>query len=197
MRPILIIFTITLTLTGCMMGPDYKRPAIDTPLSFRYEVKNAQDTVNTIWWTNFGDPVLDGLIVEALANNRNVKIAAANVEQASAVLMITRSAFFPQITYNGSAERTKLSNNNPITPPNPNPFNNFQVFAGANWEIDLWGRVRRLSEAARANLLSTEEARRGVILSLVAEVAATYVQCGVSTSSLSSPSGALKSIKSR
>jgi multidrug efflux system outer membrane protein len=159
-----------------MMGPNYKRPAIDTPQSFHYEVADAQDTVNTEWWKQFGDPVLNRIIAEALSNNRNVKVAAANVEQAAAVLMVTRSAFFPQITYSGSALRQRLSHNNPITPPTPNPFDNFQVFAGVNWEIDLWGRIRRLTEAGRANLLATEEARRGVILSLVAEVAATYIQ---------------------
>ncbi len=176
MRLWLIVVLLIVTLAGCMVGPDYKRPPIDAPPSFHYETTNAEDTVNTRWWTQFGDPVLDRLIAEALANNRNVKIAAANVEQAAAVLMVTRSAFFPQITYNGIAERDRLSRNNPIPPPNPNPFNTFQVFAGANWEIDLWGRIRRLTEAGRAALFAAVEARRGIILSLVAEVAATYMQ---------------------
>ncbi len=175
MLRIALVCAITLSLASCMMGPDYKRPAVDVPQSFRYEVANAQDTLNTVWWKQFGDPVLDQLIAEALANNRNVKIAAANVEQAAAILAVTRSAFFPQVTYTGTAVRDKASRND-IVVPKPNPYNSFQVFAGASWEIDLWGRIRRLSEAARANLLATDEARRGIILSLVAEVAATYIQ---------------------
>ncbi len=120
--------------------------------------------------------MLDALIAEGLANNRDIKIAASRVEQAAAVLTITRSAFFPQATYAGTALREQVSRNEVGLVPNPNPFNNFQVFAGASWEIDLWGRIRRQTEAARATLLSTEEARRGVILSLLAEVASSYIQ---------------------
>ncbi len=175
MRPAIIVITVLITLSGCMVGPDYRRPAVDVPQDFRFATTEVQDTINTTWWTQFGDRVLDGLITEALASNRNVKFAAANVEQAAAILMVTRSAFFPQITYAGTAGREKVSRND-IVVPQRNPFNTFQVFAGASWEIDLWGRIRRLSEAARANLLATEEARRGIILSLVAEVASTYIQ---------------------
>lgn len=175
MRGILVLLMI-LTLTGCTVGPDYKRPSIDVPPSFRFEATNAQDATNTTWWTQFGDPVLTELIDEALRNNRNVKIAVANVEQAIGVLMATRSVFFPQIAYTGAALREKASRNDVTPAPKPNPFNTFQAFSGASWEIDLWGRIRRLTEAAKANVLATEEARRGVILSLVAEVAATYIQ---------------------
>ena len=120
--------------------------------------------------------MLDSLIAEALANNKNVKIAAANVEQAAGILMTTRSALFPQVGYEANAIRQRVSRNNAIGAPNENPFNIHQILAGATWEIDLWGRIRRLSEAAQANLLATDEARRGVILSLVSGVAASYIQ---------------------
>lgn len=175
MRSIAILITVLMALSACMVGPDYRRPSVDVPENFRFAAAEVQDTINTTWWTQFGDRVLDELIAEALANNRNVKFAAANVEQAAAILMVTRSAFFPQITYTGTYTREKVSRND-IVVPQHNPFNTFQVFAGASWEIDLWGRIRRLSEAARANLLATQEARRGIILSLVAEVASTYIQ---------------------
>jgi outer membrane protein, multidrug efflux system len=172
------VFAIAVLLTGCMVGPNYLRPVVDTPQSFRYEEKDARDTVNTDWWRQFDDPALDSLIAEALANNRSVKIAAANVEQASGVLMQTRAPLFPQISYSGSATRERLSQLTATPVPSyiPNPQSSYQLFAGANWEIDLWGRIRRLSEAARANLFATEEARRGVILSLVASVAGSYIQ---------------------
>ncbi len=172
------VFVITALLAGCMMGPDYHRPTVDTPQSFRYEEKDARDTANTDWWTQFDDPVLDALIAEALANNKTVKIAAANVEQAAGVLMQTRAPLFPQVNYSGSATRERLSqlNATPLSPAIPNPQSSFQLLGGANWEIDLWGRIRRLTESAQANLLATEEARRGVILSLVASLASSYIQ---------------------
>ena len=96
------VFAITALLAGCMVGPDYRRPQVDTPQSFRFEEKDAHDTANTDWWTQFEDSVLDSLIAEALANNRNVKIAAANIEQAVGVLMQTRAPLFPQVSYAGA-----------------------------------------------------------------------------------------------
>jgi multidrug efflux system outer membrane protein len=176
MHRILIVSILVISVAGCMVGPDYKRPTIDSPQSFRYEPKDVAETADTEWWKQFNDPVLDSLIAEALANNKNVKIAAANMEQAAGILMTTRSALFPQVGYNASALRERLSRNNVVTAPSHNPYNNLQILAGASWEIDLWGRIRRLSEAAQANLFAAGEARRGVILSLVSEVAASYVQ---------------------
>jgi multidrug efflux system outer membrane protein len=172
------VFVIVALLAGCMAGPDYRRPAVDTPQAFQYEEKDARDTVNTTWWNRFEDPVLDALIAEALANNKTVQIAAANIEQASGLLMQTRAPLFPQLSYSGSATRTQLSrvNATPLSPTIPNPQSAYQLVGGASWEVDLWGRIRRLTEAARANLFATEEARRGVILSLVASVADSYIQ---------------------
>ena len=160
-----------------MVGPDYVKPAVDTPQAFIYEVKDAADTVNTTWWKQFDDPVLDALIVEALANNQNVKVAAANVEQAAGVLTQTRSGLFPQTGYNGSGGRARLTEAGatPVLGAIPNPQTSYEALLSATWEIDLWGRIRRLSESARANLLATDEARRGVILSLVASVASNYL----------------------
>lgn len=173
-----ILLGVTVLLAGCMLGPDYKRPVIDTPADFRYEEKDARDTANTDWWRQFDDQVLDSLLTEALANNRTVKIAAANIEQAGGVLMQTRAPLFPQVSYSGSGTRLRASelDATPIPAYIKNPQSNFQLLAGANWEIDLWGRVRRLTESARASMFSTVEARRGVILSLVASVATTYIQ---------------------
>jgi multidrug efflux system outer membrane protein len=166
-------------LSGCVFGPDYMRPAVDAPKAFIYEAKDAADTANTEWWRQFGDPVLDGLIAEALAHNLNLQVAVANVEQAAGVLTQTRSAFFPQLGYNAAAGRAR-STEVGATPPEfaglvANPVSSYQALLSASWEIDLWGRIRRLSEAARANLLGTDEARRGVILSLVASVATNYL----------------------
>jgi multidrug efflux system outer membrane protein len=160
-----------------MVGHDYVKPPVDAPSAFIYEVKDAADTVNTMWWKQFDDPVLDALIAEALANNQNVKVAAANVEQAAGVLTQTRSGLFPQTGYSGSAGRARLTESGatPVLAAIPNPQTSYEALLSATWEIDLWGRIRRLSESARANLLATDEARRGVILSLVASVASNYL----------------------
>jgi multidrug efflux system outer membrane protein len=167
---------VTLALAGCAVGPDYRRPDIDTPASYEYLPKDVADTANTEWWKQFGDPVLDQLIAEALANNRNVKQAAANVQQAAALLTETKSQFYPQVGYDAGATRQQFSTDFlPNRPSTSRTQSTYSVIASASWEIDLWGRIRRQTEAAQANLLATDEARRGVILSLVAQVANNYL----------------------
>jgi multidrug efflux system outer membrane protein len=161
---------------GCALGPDYRRPDLPVPAKYRYEPQQVADTINTAWWRGFGDPVLDRLIAEALANNKNVKQAAANVQQAAAVLTETKSQFYPQAGYDAGATRQQFSTDFlPNRPSTARTQNTVTALASASWEIDLWGRIRRQTEAAQANLLATEEARRGVILSLVAQVADNYL----------------------
>ena len=169
---------LCIPVSGCVLGPDYNRPAVDAPAAFRFEPKAVAETANTEWWKQFNDPVLDQLIAEALANNLNVKVAVANVEQAAGVLTQTRSSLFPQVGYNGAAGRGRVSESTAtpqLSAGIPNPQSSYEALLSASWEIDLWGRIRRLSEAARGNLLATDEARRGVILSLVASVAGNYL----------------------
>jgi len=176
MSRILIIFIIALSFAGCAIGPDYLRPRIDTPTAFKYEPAETARTANTEWWKQFCDPVLDQFITEALLNNKDVKIAAARVEQAAGILMTTRSSLFPQLSYNGAGSQQRLSITNSVPAQSDNPYTSLQALGGATWEIDLWGRIRRLTEAARADVLASEEARRGVVLSLVAEVASSYIK---------------------
>jgi len=174
----LVAALVACPLAACMLGPNYHRPAVEVPPAFRYEIAEARDAANAVWWQQFQDPVLDELIADALAHNLSVQIAAANVEQAAAVLTQAKSPLYPQVGYSGSGARERGSEAGavPIPASVPNPQTSYQVLAGASWELDLWGRIRRLSEAARAQLLATEEARRGLILSLVSSVANGYVQ---------------------
>jgi len=169
---------IAALLAGCAVGPDYKRPDLAVPGAYRTEIRDAADTANTEWWRQFDDPVLDALIEEALGNNRNIKIAAAKVEQASGLLIQTRAPIFPEASYSGTGERQRSTEYGatPLPAAVPNPQTAYQALAGASWEIDLWGRIRRLTESAQASLLATEYARRGVVLSLVASVVNTYLQ---------------------
>ena len=164
-------------LAGCAIGPDYTRPKVDAPAAFRFEPDKVAETANTAWWKQFGDPVLDQLVDTALANNLNVKIAAANVLQAAAVITQTRSQLFPQIGYAGTGERARIPDTGIVAaiPNYPNPQDAYQALLTASWEIDLWGRIRRESESAVANMLATDDARRGVILTLVNSVASDYI----------------------
>jgi multidrug efflux system outer membrane protein len=176
MRTLPIILAVGAVLSGCMMGPNYQRPSVDTPATFRFDDPHAADTANTEWWKQFGDPVLDDLIAEALANNKSVRIAAANIEQAAGVLTTTRAPLFPQVGYRGNAARHRLSTQGSSPVAGSNPQSSFELLGGASWEIDLWGRIRRLTESARASFFASVEARRGVILSLVSSVASSYIQ---------------------
>ena len=165
-------------VAGCMVGPDYKRPVIDAPQAYLYEPRAVATTANLEWWKQFGDPVLEQLIVDALAYNKSVQIAAANVEQAVGVVTSTRAPFYPQVNYGANGGRNRFSEGGITALPDgiSNPTNNYKLFAGASWELDLWGRIARQTEAAQANLLATEQARNGVILSLVGAVAGGYLQ---------------------
>jgi multidrug efflux system outer membrane protein len=177
MRWIIALAMIAWT-TGCTVGPDYVRPNVDMPDAWRFEDKSARDTANTEWWKQFQDPVLDALIIEALENNKNIRLATANIEKAAAALVQSRSQLFPQIGYSGSGTRQRATEQGatPVPSSVANPQTSLQGLVNASWEIDLWGRIQRLSEAAEANVLATEEAKCGVIFSLVSSVAGSYIQ---------------------
>jgi multidrug efflux system outer membrane protein len=176
MRNLIISSMLTLTLFGCMVGPNYRRPAVETPTLWRFEEKEAREVANTAWWEQFDDPVLNELIRNALKENKDVKIAAARVEDFAGRYRTTRAPLFPQVGAGAIAGRSRATERGPSPiDGTKNPANDFQIFLNANWEIDLWGKLRRGTEAARADLLSTEEGRRAVILTLVTSVATAYV----------------------
>ncbi|HTH61237.1 MAG TPA: efflux transporter outer membrane subunit [Paraburkholderia sp.] len=174
----LVATLIVLALNGCLLGPDYVRPTVDVPATFRFaEPEAVSGVVNTLWWKQFQDPVLDRLIETALAENRDVKIAAARIEETAAQLMITRSALFPQVSAGFDASRQRVSKSSGVPlPAGVDPvFNLFSPNLSAFFDIDLFGHTRRLTEAARANLLASEEGRRATIVTLVSSVASFYI----------------------
>jgi multidrug efflux system outer membrane protein len=167
-----------LILTGCItVGPDYKRPAIEAPAVWRFEEKEARDLANTAWWQQFNDPVLNGLVSTALEQNKDLLIATARIEEFFGRYFSTRGDQFPSAGGSGDAFRQRLSEKNSVQPigGKDNAYNQYEAFLNANWEIDFWGKFRRATEAARAELLGTEEARRTVILTLVSAVATAYM----------------------
>ncbi len=182
MRKLIVFLVFILSLVGCAIGPDYKRPAIDTPSTWRLDERQANNLANTMWWEQFDDPVLNDLVTSALKENYDVKIAAARVEEFVGQYWIARAGFFPQISATGQGGRQRLSDNtstslssSPLASGFNNPSTSYQGGFSGSWEIDVWGRLRRATEAARADLLSTEEGKRSVILTLVSNVANGYV----------------------
>jgi len=163
--------------TACAVGPNYKRPALNVPEKTRGESGPAQaaSLADQPWWQLFNDDTLRALIDEALKNGYDVRLAAARVEEARANAGIARSEFFPQIQYSGQWSRSRQAQAQELA-PGVGTISLYDVNLGLSWELDLWGRIRRLNEAARAQYLGTEEARRGVLLSLVSEVATRYFQ---------------------
>jgi outer membrane protein, multidrug efflux system len=162
---------------GCAVGPNYKKPALTTPATFRFTTGTSTNSFADLpWWQVFKDPTLHDLIYAALTNNYDLKQAVARVEQARNQATAARAPFFPQIGYGGNVGRGKNALFNSAAPLGGATESSASLTLGAAWEIDIWGRIRRLSEAARAQYLATEEARRGVTISLVSEVATTYFQ---------------------
>ena len=175
MRTSYLPLVALLALSGCLLGPNYERPAVDAPPAFRFSESDAKDLVNTAWWEQFRDPALNALIATALADNKDVKIAAARVEQFLGQFVTTRSQLFPQVAAGFDAQRQRVPLGTEL-PPGVGPvLNQFQATLSTSWEIDFFGKLRRQTEAARANLLSSEEGRRATILTLVASVASSYV----------------------
>lgn len=164
-------------LTGCVtVGPDYQRPAVDTPATWRFEAKEAQDLANIAWWEQFNDPALNGLVRTALNENKDLLIAAARIEEFFGRYFSTRGDQYPSAGGNADAFRQRLSEKGLTRiDGRDNPYNQYETLLNAGWEIDFWGKFRRATEAARAELLGTEEARRTVVLTLVSAVATAYV----------------------
>ena len=172
---VLTTVVFTCLVAACSVGPDYERPEIETPDAWQYTVAEMADVANTAWWSGFNDPVLDQLVAEALERNLDVRIAASRVEQFAARLNIARSEYYPQIGYGASASRQGIKEEAAVPGFSDTISDNYQATLNVGWELDIWGRVRRASEAARADLFASEEVRRTVILSLVSTVATSYV----------------------
>jgi multidrug efflux system outer membrane protein len=172
-------------LTGCVVGPNYQRPQVAVPANFRapepLPVPQAASLADLKWFEVFHDEKLQELIRVALGQNYDLRDAVTRVEEARAELGITRSNQLPQVSASGDLQFTRLSRDGQLPLGSafiPNQNRNWGQ-AGLNllsFEIDIWGRLRRATEAARANLLNAEENRKAVVSTLVSEVAADYFQ---------------------
>ena len=169
-----IALVLVASLSACMVGPDYRRPEVDVPAAWRLGATEAVEIANIAWWDQFRDPVLSELVRTALANNKDLEIATASVDQAAAQYGIVRSAQFPQVNAGVSAARERSSANAPL--PGGRTVNDYGVNLSASFELDVWGKLRRATESARANLLATEQGKGTVVLTVVTTVATGYIQ---------------------
>jgi len=177
MRPRWLVAIALLLLTGCTVGPTYQRPAVAVPGEYRGLAPDADKQAAAFaeekWWTVFQDEELQKLIRTALEQNYDLRIAATRILQAQAVLGITRADQAPTITGSASAFNQRFPQS--LGTP-PIETSTLQVSAGLAWELDFWGKFRRATEAARANVLATEWGQRAVRTTLVSDVATAYFQ---------------------
>ena len=164
-------------LSGCAVGPNYKRPVIDSPTAFRGENQATNSPYSDLaWWEVYRDDTLQALIREALTNNYDFRIAMARVEQARALAMQARSQFVPSVTYSGTVSRGRNDVFGSEFPNNGSTVNSAVSTLNVFWEVDIWGRVRRLNESASAQFLASAEAQHSVLLTLLSDLATAYFQ---------------------
>ena len=171
---------LMLFLSSCTMGPNYKRPVVATPPAFRgaEEVASEASLAETAWPDLFKDPVLTDLVSAALKDNYDMRIAAERVLQARSQFGIVRSEQLPSLNLDGgfAANRSSTTGANTFLPPGANTDVSYsQAGFSLGWELDVWGRIRRLKESALAQYLATEEAHHGVTVTLIADISSEYL----------------------
>ncbi|MDR1497590.1 MAG: efflux transporter outer membrane subunit [Puniceicoccales bacterium] len=169
-RHISTLILFPLVLGGCSaVGPDFKEPPVNSPEKWRVDVPmDAPSAANLPWWEVFKDEDLQRLIRTGLEQNREIRAALARIEQGRAALGVSNAAFLPSVGYNGTA-----LHGDPKTTQLAGPHG-YMLGGSVQWEVDLWGRVRRLNESARAQYFASNENKNAVVLALVAEIAVGY-----------------------
>ncbi len=170
-----LVVAAALAASACSFAPAYRRPETVLPQEYRLaKPGEAASVADLPWWQVFQDPVLQGLIREALAANQDLALAAARVEEARARVGVSKADFYPQLAAGASGGYGKWFSDKIV--PGTGETARWTLEAGASWELDLWGRVRNSRDAALADLLATEDGRHGIVLSLVAGVAQAYLE---------------------
>ena len=178
-RRLATVLVVVGLLSGCTVGPNYRRPEVIVPADWRNAPEQRDSLGDLGWWGIFQDPALHELLSTAVVANRDVQVAVARVLESRAQLGVARAAQFPQVNAGASYQYTRPnSENGPFLNGSRgrSPFtgDDFETSVDLAFELDLWGRLRRATEAARAELLAREENRRAVLITLVSDVARTY-----------------------
>ena len=178
-RRLATVLVVVGLLSGCTVGPNYRRPEVIVPADWRNAPEQRDSLGDLGWWGIFQDPALHELLSTAVVANRDVQVAVARVLESRAQLGVARATQFPQVNAGASYQYTRPnSENSPFLNGSRgrSPFtgDDFETSVDLAFELDLWGRLRRATEAARAELLAREENRRAVLITLVSDVARTY-----------------------
>ncbi|MGE0823450.1 MAG: efflux transporter outer membrane subunit [Candidatus Binatia bacterium] len=176
-QKVLLVLVVTAIFAGCTVGPNYRRPAVLLPTSWRTGAMDSRSIADLKWWQLFQDQRLQEIIGVALHNNNDLQLTIARVAEARALLGVARSAQFPELTAGTRYHNDRLSETSfpPIDKLGANPnMDLYKTDLDMSFEIDLWGRLQRATEAARAELLASEETQQTVVMTLVAEVAQSY-----------------------
>ncbi|MCB0344127.1 MAG: efflux transporter outer membrane subunit [Bdellovibrionales bacterium] len=169
-RKAVVVLLSLLLASSCALGPDFERPEPAVPAAYKGDISGSQAITNLKWWQLYQDPVLQDLVRTALRNNQDLAAAAARIEEASAVLGFTRADLYPSLGAAGSISRNEFKN----PARDPEERRGYSLSAVLSWEPDIWGKYRRASEAARAEMRASEYFYRAATLSLVARVANAY-----------------------
>lgn len=180
MKKYLLMLALLVFIGGCTVGPDYQKPELNVPKDFTWgdslKIKDtlANTVADTAWWSLFNDPKLTELINIAVKENSDILIASARIEQYLGLYGVSKADMYPQINGQLSVKQGQNSSVNTGTDKNPTRAA-FNVGVSADWEIDLWGKIRRSNESARAELLAAEESKRGIVLFIASQVASSYI----------------------
>lgn len=166
----IIALVIIVPLAGCMMGPNFQKPDVETPYNFRFAESEPEAAANLKWWELFNDPVLNSLIITALTDNKDAMIAASRIEEARASLGFTRADQYPRLDIEGGARVGTFTGVSRSSTTDKSAY----IAPVLSWEIDFWGKYRRSTESARAQLMASEYSLRTVQIGLISEVAGTY-----------------------
>src|SRR5262249_21371728 len=156
---------------GCAVGPNYSRPTVATPATWKESGVTNASVLPPSWWQIFNEPELDLLEAQALAANQDLKHAVARVTEARAIARASKADLYPSLSANGAYYRTRLSANRANTPPRDLEFDDFSASFDLSYELDIWGRVRRTVEAAEADAGAVATDLQVVLLTLTADVA--------------------------
>jgi outer membrane protein, multidrug efflux system len=172
-----VVLGTMLFLEGCTVGPRYTPPVVPVPNLWRVPASESESLANEKWWELLKDPVLQQLVRTALAQNTDIRLAAAEVVQSQAQVMVTRSAEFPQVSADPSATRERLASGTLANASSKSQtFSLYTLPGTVSYAVDFWGEYRRATEEARDTLLATEQARTNVIIGIVSSVAQDYFQ---------------------
>jgi outer membrane protein, multidrug efflux system len=166
----IVTLMIVVSLTGCAMGPDFKKPVVETPHNFRFSDAESKEVVNLKWWELFDDPVLYSLVVTALTDNKDAMIAASRIEEARAALGFTKADQYPRLDLEGGARIGNFTGVSRSSTTDKSAY----IAPVLSWEIDFWGKYRRSTEAALSELMASEYSLKTVQISLISEVVSTY-----------------------